>query len=77
MILFKNLLFTKELNALAIFRAIHKNKIRGLGRIFSIFFYENFPYIILYQFTKFKIQNQTFTSEDIKQFEFLNSCLVI
>ena len=26
MILFQNLLFTKELNALAIFRAIHKNK---------------------------------------------------
>ena len=42
MILFKNLFFTKELNALAIFRAIHKNKI-GLGLVSGA----NFQHIFL------------------------------
>ena len=42
MILFKNLFFTKELNALAIFRAIHKNKIRGLGLVSGANFQHSF-----------------------------------
>ena len=77
------ILLNKEfLNALAIFPAIYQNYmevwdfseyfwcILGLWcTFFSIFFYENCPYIIIYQLTEFHYQTFS-TFQDIKQFVF-------
>ena len=46
----------------------------GNAFIFTYLFLKNLLYKILYQLTKFQYRN-LFTSQDIKQFMFLNSSL--